>query len=79
MSDLRSRPGRLIIVDGIPWTYRVGRSSVIAYSETGERRCDLLYGVKGLEPQAFERGQRKRTMDGMIAPGDVARWLSRAE
>lgn len=74
-TTLDRRPGRPIVVDRVRWKYRVTKGSVVAYSEHGERRCSPSGEVKGLSPGAFERGQWKRTTDGMICPSDVAKWL----
>ena len=71
------RRGRLIVVGGVEWRYRVGRGSVIAYSITGERRCEDAWRVKELDqPDTLDRGRWKRTSDGMVQPRDVARWLN---
>jgi len=75
MIDLSKR-GRKIVVDGKEWAYRVGKISVIAYSEDGERRCEPAWKILGLDcPDTFARGQWKKTSDGMLTPKAVAEWL----
>jgi len=70
------RRGRLLTVAGTKWRWRVGRGgNVIAYSEYGERRCAGAWAIRGMDPDTFERGQRKRTSDGMVRPADIAKWL----
>lgn len=77
VSELGRHRGRNIVVDRVRWVYRVTRGSVVAYSESGERRCSPAWEVRGLSPGAFERGQWKRTADGKVCPSDIARWLRR--
>ena len=71
------RRGRLLTVAGTKWRWRCGRGgNVIAYSERGERRCAGAWAIRGMDPDTFDRGQWKRTSDGMVRPSDVAKWLS---
>lgn len=71
-----SRAGRTIDVSGVRWKYVIGRSKIVAYSETGERRLKACWLVRGSHsPYIFERGQYKRTGDGAIGPSHVANWL----
>jgi hypothetical protein len=70
------RRGRLLTVAGTKWRWRVGRGgNVIAYSEHGERRCASAWAIRGMDPDTFDRGQWKRTSDGMVRPADIAKWL----
>jgi hypothetical protein len=69
---------RKIVVDGIEWKYEIGRGSVIARSEYGDRLVESLWRVKGSpDPHTFERGQDKLTSAGAITPSDVANWIKR--
>lgn len=72
------RPGRNITVSGVRWRWRIGKGGgCVAYSETGERRCEQAWRIKGQNhPDIFGRGQWKKTSDGMLLPSEVAAWLS---
>mgnify|MGYP000325988169 CR=1 FL=1 len=72
------RPGRNITVDGVRWRWRIGKGGgCVAYSETGERRCEQAWRIKGhSDPNTFGRGQWKKTIEGMMLPSEVAAWLS---
>lgn len=50
----------------------MGKQNIIAYSRNGKRILESAGKVTGRD---FERGQWKRTKDGMVLPSDVARWL----
>lgn len=68
------RKGRKITVNSVLWKWSVGESGyVLAYSETGKR---LLVRANKVTGRDFERGQWKRTSDGMVTPADIARWIS---
>ncbi len=71
------RPGRLITVQGVRWKWKCGKGcGVIAYSEKGQRAYAQAWEVKGCTPDVFERGQWKKTSDGMMTPAEVEAWLS---
>ncbi len=73
-----NKRGRLIEVAGVKWRYKVTAGSVIAYSEKGQRELEDSWKIKGFNsPSVFERGQRKRTSDGVITPKEIANWLNR--
>lgn len=74
-----SRPGRTIYVEASDtvWKWTVSsRGGVLAYSRQGDRRCAYASTVKGVTPDTFDRGQHKRTRDGMVTPKEVAAWLA---
>lgn len=66
---------RKIVVGGAEWKYHIGSGAVEA--RCGDRK---LVGtppeiVPGLTWDIFERGQHKRTSDGMITPKHIAAWI----
>lgn len=65
---------RELVIDGVVWRYKVGRSNVSARSEGGRVYTDLASNVTGTD---VERGRHKRTRDGMVTPGDVRAWIIR--
>lgn len=68
---------RNIVINGVKWKYKVGRESCVAYSENGERKCDLAWKIKGFDnPDTFTRGRWKKTQDGSVFPSEIKRWLS---
>ena len=44
-----SRTGRRLLVNGVKWKFVVGTKSVVAYSETGDRKCFTLSVIVGPE------------------------------
>ena len=71
----KNRPGRTIVVDQMDWKYVVGSSNVIAYSMYGDRLCEKAWVIKGIDPNAFDRGKWKHSQDGMVLPSEVAKWI----
>jgi len=70
------RPGRNLNVNGVKWKYVMGRESVVAYSDDGQRRCEQAWRIKGQsDPNLFGRGQWKKTSDGMLLPSEIVAWL----
>jgi len=76
-TTFETRKGRLLVIGTTTtWKWRMGQSSVIAYSDKGERRCEKAWKIKGIHPNDWERGQWKRSQDGAVTPSDVVKWLS---
>lgn len=73
--SLESRRGRLINVGGVMWKWFCGRGGVVAFSEKGERKFEWASTIKGISPDAWDRGHWKKSGDGALTPGDVAKWL----
>lgn len=67
--------GRLITVDGIRYKWFCGSSYVTCRSEAGVKFCDTAANVKGITNSDWERGQRKRSGDGMVTPQEVSAWI----
>jgi hypothetical protein len=79
MKERHSRPAeeagrgmRKLLIDGRQVYYRVGsRWTKIRLPDGTSKNvsnCEIL----GVTPSTFERGQRKRTSDGMVTPAFVA-------
>lgn len=67
--------GRKLTVNGILWKWKTGKGgNIVAMSEAGRRIQSFANQVTGRD---FERGQRKKTQDGMITPKDVAEWIKK--
>lgn len=70
------RRGRPATVDGTKWRWRCGHGGhVVAYSEHGERHCVAAWKLMGINPDTFDKGQWKGTVDGMLCPSHVVKWL----
>ena len=66
---------RKIVVDGVTWHYRVGRSFVVAVRDTNhEKRSISFPKLTGLSWDEVDRGIRKRWLS--ITPQIVYNWLS---
>ncbi len=65
-----------IVVDEKEYEYKVGRGSTnIRNLETRKSISVSNHILKGITPNVFERGQHKKTSDGMILPSEVAKWI----
>jgi hypothetical protein len=73
----RSRSWRTVEVDGATYRWRYGRGTV----EVRRDRQVVLrvpsYVLRGTTPDLFERGQHKRTSDGMVTPAMVRAAIAR--
>lgn len=76
-TTFENRRGRLLVVNTTRWKYRVGRrGGVIAISEHGRR---IFAHANDITNRDFFRGQWKKTRDGMVLPGDVAKHIANHE
>lgn len=67
--------GRKLTVDGVLWKWKTGKSGrIIAMNELGERFLSFSNWTPNKD---FERGQHKKTSEGMITPKDVTEWISK--
>lgn len=62
-----------IVVKGEQWDYKIKNSSIVAYSEKGEKRIAFANEVIGMDIYNYERDQHKRVIS--ITPRQVAKWL----
>lgn len=74
---------RIIVVDGLTYTWRAGPGTVeirgpaeIRFQKN--RTFDRLHSSKllGVTPDVFERGQWKKTSDGMITPRAIRDFIA---
>lgn len=63
-------------VGGKIWKYRIGRQNVVAFCGN-EKKVEKIWKIKGVSPETFERGQWKKTSDGMLFPKEIAEWLKK--
>ena len=62
------------------WRYCIGRSNAVLFPPDGSRKLVVpLNTLTGRSWHILERGQWKKTSDGMIGPGDVRRYLESNE
>lgn len=66
---------RKLDIDGNEWRFKVGRSFLDIRSPDGRSFKPTVAKVKGVEPEAIERGRRWGTSYGMITPSDVVNWI----
>ena len=70
------RKSRRVHVNGKVWIYRVGKGGgVVIYGPNDERISMYASWLKGQTPDLFERGQWKKTSDGMLKPRHVKRFI----
>ncbi len=70
---------RKLHIDGDKWTYKVGNSWVVIRGPNGERFQPSCCTIKGGSPHDYERGQWKRTSDGMILPSEVKAFVAKQQ
>lgn len=76
IARFESRPGRLIMINGIKWKWEVGRQSTTAYSELGLALVCHNWKIKGCQhPDDFEEGIWNRNDRAGITPKDVRAWI----
>ena len=76
-ADAAARRGRRLLVNGSPWVWKIGRGGgVVAYGPRGQRECAHASIIKDINPDAFCRGQRKGSSDGMLTPKEVTAWIT---
>jgi hypothetical protein len=75
-TDRPRRGARAIDVDGQRWWFFVGRGhGLLIWSPSGEKHLTSWSGVTGLDPDTIDRGQWKKTTDGMVKPGQVRGYI----
>lgn len=66
---------RSIEVDGKTYRYR-GESYLVIQDSDGRRLAGApMHSIKGVDVFVWERGQRKRTSDGMLKPAEIAAFI----
>ncbi len=66
---------RRIVVNGATWRWSVGKGNVSLWSPDGVRHNAHASAVKGITPDDFDRGKRKRTSDGSVCPSHVRAYI----
>jgi len=75
LDPVRISGARRIVVNGEVWQYKIGRSYVHIWTPRGRKLIKRAHEVAGRTPDVLERGQWKKTSDGMITPADVERFV----
>lgn len=65
---------RNISVNGVRYRYRVGKTFVVIRNET-KRLLVSCADVVGCSQNTWERGQWKKTQDGMVTPSRIAAFI----
>lgn len=66
---------RKLIVDGEAWSYYVGGTYTVLRAPDGKKKVVSSSTVTGRSPDTFDRGQWKKTSDGMVRPSDVVAYI----
>lgn len=66
---------RQITVDGQQYRVRVGHSFTRLTTERATSRYIPNHVILGLTPADFERGQWKKTSDGMVIPSMLRKYI----
>lgn len=70
----RRKGSKKLTLNSGEWVYFVGCGRVEIRNETTKVLVDS-HVILGVTQDVFERGQWKRTSDGMIKPSDVKRYI----
>lgn len=73
----RSRSWRKVIVGGDEFRWRYGRGTIEVRRDRNVFLRVADYTLRGTTPDVFERGQYKRTRDGMVTPAMVRKAIER--
>jgi hypothetical protein len=68
---------RSMVVEGERFEYRFGHQSVVIRNAAGKSVIVDYSYLTGRSWSTIERGQHKRTGDGMVKPGHVMRYIRR--
>jgi hypothetical protein len=68
---------RKMTVDGENWEFKIGRSNVHMRAPDGKGHVVNFSQLTGRSWDTLERGQHKRTTDGMVKPGHVRGWIQK--
>lgn len=67
---------RKIVVAGVEYQYKVGSGTVKIVGPHSSVAVEIPV-IKGSTWDIFERGQWKRTSDGMVRPAEIAAYIQR--
>lgn len=73
MKSKFEKRGRLIVVDGKEWRYKVGIQNTVCYSKSGERLCAHNANILGITYYDYERMIYKRS--GGVRPIYIENWI----
>lgn len=68
---------RYIVIGSERWEYKIGKSYAHIWTPRGKKVIINSNTVNGTAPFTFERGQYKRTSDGMVTPKDVREYIEK--
>lgn len=66
---------RVLSVLGRDFDCIIGNSVTCIWDDRGKKYVVTNPAIKGVSPDTFERGQRKKTSDGMVTPKEVCDWI----
>lgn len=70
-----ARKARRLYIHGRPWWYKIGRCYAHIWNPSGEKHIRTISDVRGLPSDVIDRGQYKKTRDGMVCPSHVERYI----
>jgi hypothetical protein len=68
---------RNLVFRGKTYQYRVGTGSTVIKFPDGTKAVVSNHDLKGVDPNTFERGQYKKTSDGMVLPSEIQNYIER--
>lgn len=78
LNPTRIRNARVLVIDGEIWQYKIGKSYTHIWpppSRGGKKLIKRTHEIAGRSPDTLERGQYKKTSDGMVTPSDVEKYI----
>jgi hypothetical protein len=75
MVDKPRKGARKLVVDGRPWWFKVGQATVEIWDSSNHKSAVDINELTGRSWDVLERGRWKGTLDGMVKPSDVVRYI----
>jgi len=70
-----TKKSRVIVIEGETWYYQIGGYSCAFWGPDGKKHVGKADVVANRSWDVLERGQWKKTSDGMITPKDIRRYI----
>jgi len=68
---------RRVMMGEEEWGFRVGRGHAVILAPSGRRTPVTLSALTGRHPDVIEKGQWKRTSDGMVTPMHIKAYIQK--
>ena len=70
-----TKKSRMIVIEGETWYYQIGGFSCAFWNPEGKKYVNRTNIVANRSWDVLERGEYKKTSDGMITPKDIRKYI----